>query len=75
MRQRGIPDNAVQPRGKRRASLELFQIPESQEKSLLERILGILRISQQLPCCRPESWHAGSEELAQFGVIHVDRES
>jgi len=65
----------VEPRGKRRASLELLETPESQEKSILERIFGILWISQQPSCCRPESWHAGSEEFAQFGVIQVNRES
>lgn len=75
MRPCGISDNAVQPSGELRPTLELAEIAESKEKSLLHGIFGIFKITQDLPCSAEKARHTGNEEVAQFGVIHMDGES
>jgi len=72
MRPRGIPDDAMQPGRKGRATLELAQFPESQEESLLHNVFAILWVAKHLSGCSFETGHTGCEELIQFSVIHVD---
>jgi hypothetical protein len=75
VRSGGVPDNAVQPGGEARASLELLEILKGQEKCVLHRIFGILGIAQHLSYSPLKSGHTRQEQFVQFGVIHVDREN
>ncbi len=69
-----ISDNTVQPGGELGATLELVEIPERQEKSLLQSIFGILRIAQHLSCCPLKARHAGGEKSIQLDITHIHRQ-
>ncbi len=71
----GILDNAVQPGGEARSTLELTEILEGQEKSLLHSVFAVLGIAKHLPCCPLKSRHAGCKKFVQLGGIHVAREN
>jgi hypothetical protein len=71
----GIPDNAVQPGGERRTTLELTEIPEGKKQSLLHNVFAVLAIAKHLSGSSLKSRHAGCEEFVQLSGIHIDREN
>jgi hypothetical protein len=71
----GIPENAVQPGGEPRTTLELTEIPEGKKQSLLHNVFAVLVIAKHLSGSSLKSRHAGCEEFVQLSGIHIDREN
>lgn len=62
----------MQPGRKGRTALELAELSEGKQESLLHYIFAVLWIAQELSCGPLKAGNAGCKKGFQFTGIHVD---